>query len=65
MEHIAQDLGQDPVDVKLRNCITTDPTETIIKAVMEKSDYTARKTAVDDFNSVSFWHITEDVGHTD
>lgn len=53
MEHIAHELGLDPVDVKLRNSISTDPTETIVKAVMEKSDYTARKTAVDDFNKVT------------
>lgn len=59
LEHIAYELGLDPVDVKLKNSVSTDPTEAIVKDVMEKSDFTTRKTAVDDFNSVGFWHITE------
>ncbi|XP_046687709.1 xanthine dehydrogenase-like isoform X2 [Homalodisca vitripennis] len=45
MEHIAHELGKDPLSVRMQNLNKLYPTEALIKLVKEKSDYETRKAA--------------------
>lgn len=54
MERIAGTLNLDPLAVRLVNMTTTDnPLPEMITELKTKSDYDARRKAVDDFNAVS------------
>lgn len=53
MEHIAHEVGRDPLSVRLKNTMKTDPTELLVESIKKKSDFDKRKSAVEDFNKVS------------
>ncbi|KAG8310131.1 hypothetical protein J6590_069743 [Homalodisca vitripennis] len=55
MEHIAHELGKDPLSVRMQNLNKLYPTEGLIKLVKEKSDYETRKAAVEEFNKNNVW----------
>ncbi|XP_063993360.1 uncharacterized protein LOC135171019 [Diachasmimorpha longicaudata] len=57
MENIAQVLGKDPVDVRLKNMNATDkaPLSQMIDDIKQTSDYTARVEAVRMFNKEHRW----------
>lgn len=52
IEHIAHDIGKDPLSVRMRNLDKKYPIENLIKEIKEKSDYDSRKAGVDTFNKV-------------
>lgn len=54
MEHIAHEVGKDPLSVRLRNTITTDPTESLVTSIKEKSNFDQRKSSVEEFNKVGY-----------
>ncbi|KAG8312527.1 hypothetical protein J6590_020448 [Homalodisca vitripennis] len=55
MEHIAHELGKDPLSVRMQNLNRTLPTEALIEKIKEKSDYDKRKAEVEDFNKNNVW----------
>lgn len=59
MEHIAHEVGKDPLSVRMKNTMKTDPTEALVTSLKEKSDFEQRKSAVDEFNKVCFGSINE------
>lgn len=52
MEHIAHEVGKDPLSVRLKNTMKSEPTEALVESIKEKSDFEQRKSAVEDFNKV-------------
>lgn len=54
MEHIAHEVGKDPLSVRLRNIIATDSTDALVASVREKSNFDSRKSAIEEFNKVIY-----------
>lgn len=54
MEHIAHEVGKDPLSVRLRNIIATDSTDALVASVREKSNFDSRKSAIEEFNKVRY-----------
>lgn len=52
MEHVAHEIGRDPLDVRIANIDNKYPVLNLISQLKEKSDYESRKKGVQDFNKV-------------
>lgn len=52
MEHVAHELGKDPLDVRVVNIDGQYPILNMITQIKEKSDFESRKKNVQDFNKV-------------
>ncbi|XP_063216774.1 uncharacterized protein LOC134527771 isoform X3 [Bacillus rossius redtenbacheri] len=55
MEHIAKETSTDPVQVRLNNLKSGEPTATFIEAIKQSSDYADRKLQIDSFNKENRW----------
>lgn len=53
LEHIAFEMGLDPLEVRMKNLDQQYPLESMIKNLKEKSEYDTRKTATEEFNKVN------------
>lgn len=62
LEHIAQTLGKDPIEVRLMNMNATDKAQLsqMIVDMKQTSNYGARVEAVDLFNRVCKWQLYRD-----
>ncbi|XP_054263474.1 uncharacterized protein LOC128986893 [Macrosteles quadrilineatus] len=55
MEHVAHEIGRDPLDVRIANIDNKYPVLNLISQLKEKSDYESRKKGVQDFNKNNLW----------
>ncbi|XP_054263493.1 uncharacterized protein LOC128986901 isoform X2 [Macrosteles quadrilineatus] len=55
IEHIAHEIGKDPLSVRMKNIDKKYPLDKMIKQIKEKSDYDSRKASVEKFNEENVW----------
>ncbi|XP_054284608.1 uncharacterized protein LOC129001378 [Macrosteles quadrilineatus] len=55
MEHIAHELGRDPLSVRMSNLNLSYPIPDLIAQLIKKSNFDARKSAIDDYNKKNLW----------
>ncbi|XP_055607410.1 uncharacterized protein LOC129755104 [Uranotaenia lowii] len=55
MEHIAHEMGLDPIDVRMANMASDNKIKQLMPTFLKDVEYNDRKRAIDDFNAKNRW----------